>query len=122
MPKILLVSADRIAADAVTDILAERHLSTSVAASIGEAVEHLGRQQFDVVITDAFGKAPPGDLDRKAMRPLLDAAHRTAVILCTDWLSEAATSEAEEHFTDIVWKPIDPDELLTRVDAALADR
>lgn len=119
MAKILVVSADRIAADAVTDILAEGGHGATVVGTISSAVEHLRTHAVDVVITDAFGRAAPGELDWKAMRPLLDAAQDVPVILCSEWLTEAATAEAEVRFADIVWKPLDPDDLIERVNATL---
>jgi DNA-binding response OmpR family regulator len=120
MAKILVVSADRVAADAMADILAEGDHTTTVVASVGGAVDRLRAQAYDAVITDAFGRAAPGEIDWKTMRPLLEAAASSAVLLCSEWLTEAATEEAERHFVDIIWKPIDPDDLLARVDAALA--
>lgn len=121
MAKILVVSADRIAADALTDILAEGGHSTSVVGSVASAVEQLRTQQYDAVITDAFGRAAPGEIDWKVMRQLLEAAASTPVLLCSEWLTEAATSEAEDRFADIIWKPVDPDDLVARVDAVLSE-
>ncbi|MBI2320738.1 MAG: response regulator [Chloroflexi bacterium] len=120
MAKILVVSADRIAADAVTDILAEGGHSATVMSGIESAVEHLRGHSFDVVITDAFGRAAPGELDWKAMRALLDVAEDVPVVLCSEWLTEAATAEAEDRFADIIWKPLDPDDLVERVNATMA--
>lgn len=124
MATVLIIHQDPLALEHLADVLGDEGYKTVGAHSVREAVALLGAQQVDLIVLDAesVAKSPPGLLNFAALAPVVQAAGETPVILSTDWLREDVREKAEERFADIVWKPVEPADLVTSARAVVPPR
>lgn len=115
MATVLIIHQDPLALEHLADMLGDEGYKTVGAHSVREAVALLGKQHVDLIVLDAesVAKSAQGHLNFGGLAPVLQAAEDVPVILSTDWLREDVQEKAEERFADIVWKPVEPSDLLT---------
>jgi DNA-binding response OmpR family regulator len=117
---ILLVEDDRTARMLLADVLKGAGYQVTMAPDGEAALEVLGERPFDVVITDIRMRTIDG------IQVLQKARERTlppAVILLTGFGSlETAIAALRSGAFDYLLKPVAPNDLLERVDAAVQRR
>ncbi|MBI2322397.1 MAG: response regulator [Chloroflexi bacterium] len=115
MATVLIIHQDPLALEHLADMLGDEGYKTVGAHSVREAVALLTKQRVELIVLDAesVAKSAQGHLNFGGLAPVLQAAEDVPVILSTDWLREDVQEKAEERFADIVWKPVEPSDLLT---------
>ncbi len=121
-PVILVVDDEPAIRVALERLLDGRGYDVESAASGQQAIEHLDRSAFDLVITDLTLKPLTG-MDVLAHARKLPADARPPVIMITAYGSERAAVEAMKlGAVDYLPKPFDNDELVRIVERALEER
>ena len=116
-PAILVVDDERAIGIAIQRLLRGRGYEVDTALSADEALEHLGRRPYHLVITDLNLHGTTG-LD--LLRAVKDRSPETAVVMITAYGSEKVAVEAmKAGAADYVPKPFDNDELELVVDRVL---
>ena len=120
-PVILVVDDEPAIRLALERLLEGRGYDVESAASGQQAIEHLERSAFDLVITDLTLKPLTG-MDVLAHAQQLPADARPPVIMITAYGSERAAVEAlQRGAVDYLPKPFDNDELVRIVERALEE-
>ena len=115
--RILVVDDERAIGIAIQRLLTARGHEVETARSVEEAIEHLGRTRFNLVITD-LGLGTGSGMD--VLRWVREHAAETAVIMITAYGSERTAVEAMKlGAADYVPKPFDNDELELVVERVL---
>jgi two-component system, NtrC family, response regulator AtoC len=116
-PAILVVDDERAIGIAIQRLLRGRGYEVDTALSAHEALEHLGRRPYHLVITDLNLHGTTG-LD--LLRAVKGRSPETAVVMITAYGSEKVAVEAmKAGAADYVPKPFDNDELELVVDRVL---
>jgi DNA-binding NtrC family response regulator len=116
-PAILVVDDERAIGIAIQRLLRGRGYEVDTVLSADEALEHLGRRPYHLVITDLNLSGTTG-LD--LLRAVKDHSPETAVVMITAYGSEKVAVEAmKAGAADYVPKPFDNDELELVVDRVL---
>jgi DNA-binding NtrC family response regulator len=110
VPTILLFDEEQLMREATAMLLANRGGKVTKAATLEEAIAHLGKRTYDVAVIDLSDGAPRCVEILKKMREQ-DCLPRR-VIVCTS--SPVGRGEADE-FTDVLLKPYPFDRLLDAV-------
>jgi DNA-binding NtrC family response regulator len=120
MSRILLVDDKRSILDSLSLLLRKKGYATSTAATLDEALDLLGREPFDVVITDLR----LGDCSGEQLIEFLnDNGHPAACIVMTGYGSiESAVACMRLGAHDYLTKPVSPGELLLRIERLLAQK
>jgi len=117
-PTILAVDDERTICIAIQRLLASSGYQADTAGSREEAIEKLGRNVYQLVITDLNMKRPDDGLE--LLRWVKQSSPETAVILITAYGDERKAVEAMKlGAADYVPKPFDNDELLAKVQREL---
>jgi DNA-binding NtrC family response regulator len=118
--RVLLVEDDTITLDLLSDALRVAGYHVDGVRSVGAALEVLGRQTYDVVLSD-HGLPDIAGLDLLAA--LLGATPQTPRILCTGAVSDELLEQAREFGVfAVLSKPVRLEMLLVTVAAALGRR
>ncbi len=119
MHKLLIVEDELTNAILLKRILSKANYSVVVANNGQEAMDHLGREKFDAVLTDWMMPRMDGIELIRQMREKMEQL--PYIIMITALVSEGARSYAlESGADDYIAKPIDVQELLTRLQDGLA--
>ncbi len=119
MYKLLIVEDELTNSILLKRILSKANYSVVVANNGQEAMDHLGREKFDAVLTDWMMPRMDGIELIRQMREKME--HLPYIIMITALVSEGARSYAlESGADDYIAKPIDVQELLTRLQDGLA--
>jgi two-component system chemotaxis response regulator CheB len=119
MYKILVVEDELTNAILLKRILSKANYSVVVANNGQEAIDHLGREKFDAVLTDWMMPKMDGIELIRQMREKMEQL--PYIIMITALVSEGARTYAlESGADDYIAKPIDVQELLTRLEDGLA--
>jgi DNA-binding response OmpR family regulator len=112
--QILLVEDDIDQRSALAAVLREAGYDVAVASSAEDALDLLDRQQFDLLIADyQLGGATGAWLARVAIRTLHETSPRMLLMTGHEGIGDTAG-------LDVLTKPLDIPEFLSRVAAALA--
>lgn len=124
MARVLIIHQDVLALEYLADVLRDEGYEIVAANSVADAVEVLTKQHVDLVLVDAesVARSAPGLLNFAGLTPILRAADQRPVILSTEWLREEVQQKAEERFADIVWKPVEPADLVASVRSLVPPR
>lgn len=124
MATVLIIHQDPLALEYLADMLGDEGYKIVGAHSVREASELLLRQRVNLVVLDADSvvKSAPGLLNFAGLAPVLQAADETPVILSTESLRPEVQEKAEERFADIVWKPVEPADLIASARALVPPR
>jgi two-component system nitrogen regulation response regulator NtrX len=114
---VLVVEDDADLRRLLENLLGEEGYRCVSRASLEEAIGLLRTVRFALILTDAFSRNPPEVAVTTA--PLLAAAGRTPVVLCT---AHAVAEEAARAagFAALVSKPFELEQLLATVAGVLA--
>lgn len=105
--KVLHVDDDPMNLRVVQEILSAFGHTAVMAASGAEALEHLGREVFDIVLMDIHMPEMTGiDVVRQMRGSLGPARHTPVIALTADVLSRRPQEYVALGFTDFVSKPI----------------
>jgi DNA-binding NtrC family response regulator len=120
MSRILIVDDKRSILDSLSLLLRKKGFATSTAATLDAALDLLGREAFDVVITDLR----LGDCSGEQLIEFLHACeHPAACIVMTGYGSiESAVACMRLGAHDYLTKPVSPSELLLRIERLLAQK
>ena len=120
MSRILLVDDKRSILDSLSLLLRKKGFATSTAGTLDAALELLGREPFDVVITDLR----LGDCSGEQLIEFLhETGHPAACIVMTAYGSiESAVACMRLGAHDYLTKPVSPSELLLRIERLLAQK
>ena len=123
-PRVLLVDDEPDFLDDYSYFLRDKGLSIRTASSVGEALDLLFSQPFDLVLLDL--KMPSASGSELGGLEILQALRRrqpqSRVVVITSHTSQRTGSEVERlGVFDQLHKPIDETDLRTVVDRALAD-
>jgi DNA-binding NtrC family response regulator len=114
---ILIVDDDKIIRDSLCEYLGLEGYRTAPAESFRDAIDHLGRQKFSLVITDV--NMPDGN-GIELLGVIAREYPQTASILITGYGTiESAVEAIKKGAFDYLTKPIIDDELLLAVERAL---
>jgi DNA-binding response OmpR family regulator len=121
---VLIIHQDLLALEHLADVLRDEGYQIVAATSIREAVDVLTKRQVQLVVLDAdsVARSSPGLLNFAGLTPILRAAEDTPVILSTEWLRDEVQEKAAERFADIVWKPVEPADLVASARALVPPR
>lgn len=120
MKKILVADDDRTTRHLVQGLLKKAGYDVSLAADGNEALDALGKQEFDLVMLDVWMPGLTG-LDVLArMSKMLHAP--PAIVMTTDDTPETLLRAVREQAYDYVHKPVEPAPLLDLVQATLERR
>ncbi len=115
--RILIVEDDFSQRDILAQILSDEGYSVEQAAGGEEAVARLGKEKFQVVITDL---KMPGKDGLEVLRAATEADESTLVVLMTAYGTvETAVRAMKAGATDYLTKPLNKDELLIVLEKAL---
>ena len=118
--RVLLVEDDTETLDAFSEALRLAGFQVDGVRSVGAALEALGHQVYDVVLSD-HGLPDVAGLDLLAA--LLGATPRTPRILCSGLVTEELLEQAREFGVfAVLSKPVRLEMLVLTVSAALAQR
>ncbi len=113
---ILLIDDDDANRELLSIMLEEAGFVVTVAASRAEALAILAGHSFDIIVTDSFARLPEDVLTATA--PLVTAAGRTPTVLLTAHRPDRERAR-QAGFGDVLFKPIDLDDLEARLRALL---
>ncbi|MCE5271818.1 sigma-54 dependent transcriptional regulator [bacterium] len=115
--RLLIVEDDFSQRDILAQILSDEGYSVEQAAGGEEAVGRLGKEKFQVVITDL---KMPGKDGLDVLRAAVEADESTLVVLMTAYGTvETAVTAMKAGATDYLTKPLNKDELLIVLEKAL---
>jgi len=118
--QVLLVDDEPRMLSSLGELLKDRGFVLTSAASGGEAIRHLGRRPFDLVILDL--RLP--DISGHDIMDFMNSQHADANMIVTsgDRGIDAAIGALKRGAYDYLRKPYSPEELLKTVDNALKQR
>ncbi len=116
---ILIVDDEQEMRDLLKDTLEDHGYQVAVAREGGEALEHLGRDEYLVVLTDLRMKGMDGS---DLLHELVQRHPACNTIMMTAFGSvESAVNAMKQGAFDYLTKPIKTDELLVTIDKALKE-
>ncbi len=114
---ILLIDDEQIVHDSVRRILEDEDYNVDGAFRVSEALEKLGRQSYDLVLTDLM---MPDDSGMKAVEAVARDHPGTGVVMFTGYATvDSAVESIKLGALDYLPKPFTPDELIQTIDQAL---
>jgi DNA-binding NtrC family response regulator len=116
MAKILVVEDNVSMREMLTSIIAEKGLETENAASVGDALTLLKKNEFDLIVSDL--QLP--DMDGLSFYKKIKHLQIPFIILTAFGSVEKAVEAIKEGAFDFISKPVDPDYLLLMINKALA--
>ncbi|HET8580101.1 MAG TPA: sigma-54 dependent transcriptional regulator [Nitrospiraceae bacterium] len=120
MEKILIVDDERSMRDILSIMLKRAGYAVTVAEDGEEAIEQIGKEIFDLVITDL--KMPKGS-GLEVLKAVKAAAHETVVLMITAFASaESAVEAMKQGAYDYLTKPFQIDEVQLIIRNALEKR
>lgn len=124
MATVLIIHQDPLALEHLADVLRDEGYEVAGATSVREATDALTKRRFDLIVLDAdsVARSAPGLVNFAGLMPILRAADETPVILSTEWLREDVQEKAAERFADIIWKPVEPADLVASARALVPPR
>jgi two-component system response regulator AtoC len=118
--RVLVVEDEAYVRDSLVEILRSRRYDASAAASVADALAHLGRAPVDVVLSDL---RMPGADGLELVRRMQTAAPDVPVIILTGHGTVASAVEClKAGASDYILKPADADALEVALDRALEAR
>jgi two-component system response regulator HydG len=118
--RILVVDDDVAFCTLLHTFLKKKGFSVSNAFTGKEAFEIIGKEEFDVVITDI--RLPDSD-GLQILKKVKEKRFETQVILMTGYTDiKTAVNAMKQGAFDYVGKPINPDELLHTINASLSKK
>lgn len=115
---ILIVDDDRYLGDTLTDILIEKGYETDYAANGFKALELIGKKSYTVVLLDL--KMPELN-GLETCKQIKKISPDSIVIAMTAFsLDTIIDSCIEEGASEVLYKPLDIDNLLARIETATA--
>jgi DNA-binding response OmpR family regulator len=117
-PTILVIDDELSLRDVLTQLLILEGYETLDAPTYAQALDILHTQPIDLVLTDFTLSATDGQ-NQTGLHQLRDAAGAAAVIVLTGSANIGTLKEAEPWLADVLAKPFDIEELLSRVQVAL---
>jgi two-component system response regulator AtoC len=118
--RVLVVEDEAYVRDSLVEVLGSRRFEASAAASVPEALEHLGRVPVDVVLSDL--RMPGADGLELVQRMQVVAPDVPVVILTGHGNVASAVECLKAGASDYILKPAEPDSLEVALDRALASR
>ena len=116
MVKILVVEDNTSMREMLTSIIAERGFETENAASVGDALALLKKNDFALIVSDL--QFP--DMDGLSFYKKIKHLQIPFIILTAYGSIEKAVEAIKEGAFDFIAKPVDPDYLLLMINKALA--
>ncbi len=121
---ILVVEPHPPLGEMIRDALRDEGYRPSLAASLPQAVAHLGAERFDLVLADPLRPeaATTGMLTHpwSHLEPLLALAGDTPIVICTAYSAWAFADYRRRGFRDLLLKPFTLHDLLATVRQNLA--
>jgi two-component system response regulator AtoC len=118
--RVLVVEDEAYVRESLVEILRSRRFDTSAAASVADALAHLGRAPVDVVLSDL---RMPGADGLELVRRMQTVAPDVPVVILTGHGNVASAVEClRAGASDYILKPAEPEALEVALDRALEGR
>ena len=118
--RVLVVEDEAYVRDSLVEILRARRFEAAAAASVADALAHLGRAPVDVVLSDL---RMPGADGLELVRRMQTAAPDVPVVILTGHGNVASAVEClKAGASDYILKPVEPEALEVALERALEAR
>lgn len=116
MRKILVIDDDKLVRDSVDKVLKREGYATDFAQNAIEALNKVGEQEFDLIISDIRMPGKNGvEAVREIRRLLHEKAGRDIPIIFITGYAEMSDQLKAEHLGEVILKPFDLSHLIMTI-------